>query len=110
MGGQKRTTGGNISRGCGPGFALSAKARGGGRKRLFREAEKFDLKYRKLHLEHAMAKQLNLITAFSSDSGRNARVRLMFPSNSTVKKKRVTETRPRYLITNETLMTCQANL
>lgn len=55
------------------------RLRGGGRKRLFREAEKFDLKYRKLHLEHAMAKQLNLITAFSSDSGRNARVRLMFP-------------------------------
>ena len=42
--------------------------RRGGRKRLLKEAEKFDLKCRKLHLEHAMAKQFNLITAFSNDS------------------------------------------
>lgn len=28
MGGQKKLLGGNISRGCGPGFALSAKAKG----------------------------------------------------------------------------------
>lgn len=75
--GGTRLQGENISSGFSPHYALAAKVRRLGRNRLLKEAElKFDLQYRKLSFQQAVAKQFKLIKTFSSDSGRNARVSL----------------------------------